>query len=151
MIRGITFRCRPVSSVLIRVLIRLFSCYNFLVWIIPSFKYMCFWLGALQQHKWLVDFAVPVYWCVIFSIIQSSSTQSTHKSCVCFGTVYPKQYVRGFVVLPLAHWGWDKIDAISQTTFSNAFSWMKMLELRLKFHWSLFPRVQLTICQHWFR
>ena len=35
--------------------------------------------------------------------------------------------------------------------FSNAFSWMKMLELRLKFHWSLFPRVQLAIFQHWFR
>ena len=28
----------------------------------------------------------------------------------------------------LTHWGRDKMDAISQTTFSNAFSWMKMLE-----------------------
>ena len=44
-----------------------------------------------------------------------------------------------------------QMDAISQTTFSNAFSWMKMLEFRLKFHWRLFPRVQLTISQHWFR
>ena len=26
-----------------------------------------------------------------------------------------------------------------------------MFEFRLKFHWSLFPRVQLTISQHWFR
>ena len=26
-----------------------------------------------------------------------------------------------------------------------------MLQLRLKLHWSLFPRVQLTIFQHWFR
>ena len=40
--------------------------------------------------------------------------------------------------------------AIFQTTFSNAFSWMKMYEFRLKFHWSLFPRVELTIFQHWF-
>ena len=40
--------------------------------------------------------------------------------------------------------------AISQTTFSNAFSWMKMLEFRLKCHWNLFPRVQLTIFQQWF-
>ena len=37
------------------------------------------------------------------------------------------------------------MDAISQTTFSKAFSWMKMFELRLKFHWSLFPMVQLAI------
>ena len=28
---------------------------------------------------------------------------------------------------------------------------MKMFEYRLKFHWSLFLRVQLTIFQHWFR
>ena len=40
-----------------------------------------------------------------------------------------------------------QMDAISQTTFSNAFSWMKMFEFRLK----LFPRVQLTIFHHWFR
>ena len=40
---------------------------------------------------------------------------------------------------------------ISQTTFSNAFSWMKMYEFRLRFHWRLLPRVQLTILQHWFR
>ena len=51
----------------------------------------------------------------------------------------------------LTHWGRDQIDDISQTTFSSAFSWMKMFQLRLKFHWSLFPRVQLAIIQHWFR
>ena len=38
-----------------------------------------------------------------------------------------------------------------QTTFSNAFSWMKIVIFQIKFHWSLFLRVQLTICQHWFR
>ena len=41
--------------------------------------------------------------------------------------------------------------AILQTTFWNAFSWMKMYEFQLKFHWSWFVRVQLTIYQHWFR
>ena len=51
----------------------------------------------------------------------------------------------------LTHWGRDEMYNISQTTFSNAFSSMKMLEFRLKIHWSLFPRVQLTISQHWFR
>ena len=40
---------------------------------------------------------------------------------------------------------------ISQTTFSNAFSWMKIFTYRLKFHWNLFPRVQLTVFEHWFR
>ena len=54
-------------------------------------------------------------------------------------------------VLCLTHWGRDKMATVSQTTLSNAFSWMKMLEFRLRFHWSLFLRVQLTIIQHWFR
>ena len=51
----------------------------------------------------------------------------------------------------LTHRGRDKMDAILQTIFSNAFSWMKMFEFRLKFHWSLFLRAQLIIFQHWFR
>ena len=50
----------------------------------------------------------------------------------------------------LKHLGWDKMAAISQTTPLNTFSWMKMLEFRLKFHWRLFLRVQLTIFQHCF-
>ena len=35
------------------------------------------------------------------------------------------------------------MSAISQTTFSNAFSWMKSFVFWLKFYWSLFLRVQL--------
>ena len=33
----------------------------------------------------------------------------------------------------------------------KCISWMKMLEFRLKFHWNLFIRVQLTMFKHWFR
>ena len=51
----------------------------------------------------------------------------------------------------LIHLRLDKMAAISQTTVWNAFSWIKSVLLRFKFHWSLFPRVQLTIFQHWFR
>ena len=64
---------------------------------------------------------------------------------------YAKWHLFGLGLNELTHWGRDKMTAISQTILSNAFSWMKMLELRLKFHWSLFPRVQLTIYKHWFR
>ena len=45
----------------------------------------------------------------------------------------------------------DKVAAISQQIFSDAFSWMKSFVFWLKFHWSLFLMVQLTITQHWFR
>ena len=34
-------------------------------------------------------------------------------------------------------------------TFSIAVSWMKMYEFQLRFHWNLFPSVQLTKSQHW--
>ena len=51
----------------------------------------------------------------------------------------------------LTHWGRDKMADISQTTFSNAFSWMKIHQFRLILHWSLFLRVELTIFQHRFR
>ena len=51
----------------------------------------------------------------------------------------------------LTHCSRDKMAATLQTTHSNAFSWMKMLEFRLQFNWSLFLRVQATIFQHWFR
>ena len=51
----------------------------------------------------------------------------------------------------LTHWGWDKIAAIFQTTFSNAFSSMKLCEFWLRFHWNLFLSVKLTIFQHWLR
>ena len=61
----------------------------------------------------------------------------------------PHDLVKG--ILGLTHWGREKMDAISQTTFWSAVSWMKMFEFPMKFHWSLFLRVQLTIFQHWFR
>ena len=51
----------------------------------------------------------------------------------------------------VTHCGLDKVADISQTTFSNAFSWMEICEFRLTFHWSLFLWIKLTIFQHWFR
>ena len=46
----------------------------------------------------------------------------------------------------LTHWA-----TILQTTFPDAFSWMKIYEFRLIFHWTLFLRVKLTKFHHWFR
>ena len=53
--------------------------------------------------------------------------------------------------LLVTHWSRDKMATISQTTLSNAFSWISLLEFRLKLHWSVSPRVKSTISQHWFR
>ena len=51
----------------------------------------------------------------------------------------------------IVHWGWDIMATIYQTTYSITITWMKMFEFWLKFHWSLFLRVQLRIFQHWLR
>ena len=51
----------------------------------------------------------------------------------------------------LTHGGRDKMADIFQTTFSNAFSLMKIYEFSIRFHWSLFLRFKSTIFQHWFR
>ena len=45
----------------------------------------------------------------------------------------------------LTHFPLDKMTAISQTIFSDTFSWIESLAFWLKFHWSLFLMVQLTI------
>ena len=66
----------------------------------------------------------------------------------CFHCIFQAS---GVISEPSTHWGRDKMAAVAQTTLSNAFSWMKISEFRLRFHWSLFLREQLTIIQHWFR
>ena len=38
-----------------------------------------------------------------------------------------------------------------RTTLSDAFSWMKMYKLRLRFHWSLLLRFELAKFQHCYR
>ena len=40
-------------------------------------------------------------------------------------------------LFPLTHRGRNKM-AISHTTFSSAFSWMKTFEFEMKFHWNMF-------------
>ena len=70
-----------------------------------------------------------------------SHTASKFYEALAWGACKPKC---------LTHWGRNKNTAILRT-FSNVFSWMKMYEFWLKFHWILFLRVQLTIFQHWFR
>ena len=51
----------------------------------------------------------------------------------------------------LTHWGRDTMAFNFQTTISNAFSWMKISNFRLKFHYKLFQVAQLATFQHWYR
>ena len=57
-------------------------------------------------------------------------------------TCYESDHTNTF---QLTHLPMDIMAAISQTIFSDAFLWMKSFVIWLKFHWSLFVRVQFTI------
>ena len=77
-------------------------------------------------------------------------TQAKHPVCCLkkysiIKVMSPKHYIWQ---VDSTNWGRDKMAGISQTTVSNAFSWMKIFEFRLIFPWSVFLRVQLTILQH---
>ena len=105
------------------------------------------------------SFAKILYICCRTTICCSANICCGATICCCIDIVLCSVSTSGdccnnFICwcnLFVTHWGRNNMAAISQTTLSNAFSWMKMLQFRLKFHWSWFLRVQLTIFQHWFR
>ena len=95
----------------------------------------------MQKKQWLLAISWAAH---TTHIITSNGTRTKHHGpSVCY------QQPRGlFCWYWLTHWGWDKMAAIFQTTFSNVFSCMKMYEFWERFHWRFFLRVQLTIFQH---
>ena len=64
------------------------------------------------------------------------------KCCVFFISAYVKN---NDIQCQLTNWGRGRMAALFQTTFWNAFSWLKMYKFRLRFHWIMFPKVQSTI------
>ena len=56
-----------------------------------------------------------------------------------------------FLGSKLTHWGWDKMAAIFSEGIFKYILFNEKCIFRLRFHWSLFPRVQFTIFQHWCR
>ena len=45
----------------------------------------------------------------------------------------------------------NAIKSESSHNISNTFFKIKICKFRLRFHWGLFPRIQLTIFRYWFR
>ena len=84
-------------------------------------------------------------WTSLLTSILKSKYPSACVKNPTFGDSLVTAFTKRNIHVPLTHWGRDEMDNISQTTFSNAFSWIKMFEFRLKFYWSLFVRVQLKI------
>ena len=132
--------------------------YLYFLWFIDTERHNWWNLSSWRTTVWYMANAVAGYGMVIqgfrpstvlllayFPLNRPTSFASTIEA------EWHEGYMRQWIRPSLTHWGWDKMAAIFQTTFSNALSWMKMYEFRLRFHWILFPRVQLTISQHWCR
>ena len=110
--------------------------------------------GDLRRYRAHYDVIVMDLW----KLPEGSFTRSAHECDLwylyCDYTFKIIASLRGsfdYNGLKLTYWCPDKMAAIFQKTFSNAFSWIKIYEFWLRFHWSLFPMVQLTIFHHWFR
>ena len=87
------------------------------------------------QIHWIYD-SFTHYWCSSATFVIFSFSTTSHSSCSC-KCVSVKE-------MQLTHRGRGKSATIWQTTFSNAFSWMKMYEFRLRFPWIFFPKIQIN-------
>ena len=66
-------------------------------------------------------------------------------------TLRSKQDTYQQVLLSFSCWGWDKVATILQTTYSDSFSRMKVIDFfLLKFQWNVCTRIKSTISQRWF-
>ena len=108
-----------------------------------------------------LQWTVILFYC--FDSVYMHYYAHSHNGCYCqtaaclktmllsLQHAFENESCAAIIAIISTHWSRNEMDAISQTTFWSAFSWMKMFEFRIRFHWSLFLRVQLMIIQHWFR
>ena len=68
-------------------------------------------------------------------------------------TAQPLQFGNGYVISPHTKHieAAKKWPPFSRPHFQMHFREWKIYRFRVRFQWNLFPRVQLTISQHWFR
>ena len=130
--------------------------YSSIISLVP-FDSLCYIIQPFSEkkHKQFTASAACIFmldlntlWYLTREMHSNGNNRQENMNCVAISWDVLRMRLHNTVVNSLRP---RQMDAISQTTFSNAFSWMKMFEFRLKFHWSLFPMVQLTIFQHWFR
>ena len=100
------------------------------------------------KHTSIALFAVIIFTNRVDFISHEKSpcySDQSAKWCFSRGSTVLQYLFRRKAKNSLSYWGRDKMAANFLTTFSNAFPWMEIYQFRLRFHWSLFPRVQLTI------
>ena len=102
------------------------------------------WCCIIHQHVQCLNWS-----CTEMVLWLHLASNLTWHLLICFYWWIELGWTYLLLKFQLTHLPHDKMAAISQMMFSDAFSWMKSFVFCLKFHWSLFLRVQVTIPQHW--
>ena len=81
---------------------------------------------------------IVIWWITAALWPQEWKNRGNNMDCVELGSIHHglmELEKWALLVHWLSYWGPDKMAAFPQTTISNAFSWMKMFKLRLRFLW----------------
>ena len=114
-----------------------------------SFKKMHFKMSSGKWEPFCLSL-LKVSWLHIFNINSVENSSSSHALIIHQNMqVTLSGWVRTMMFCTvhqesktpegLTHWGWDKMAAIFQMTFSDTFSWMKVFEFCLIFHCFFIP------------
>ena len=95
------------------------------------------WNSSFHDIKSFLIGLMIVKYNICYHTIKSKHAYNLADTAWWYGKVL---YFTGPLWRKSTHWGRDKMAAISQT----AFSWMKIYQFRLRFHWNFFLRVQIN-------
>ena len=104
------------------------------------------WHGLTLIPEWISNY-IPYKMCNEMSY--SIQLQWFYRS------EYPSMFVNTHCCTKRAKYAYPDVQCdilcLHIEAFSNGFSWTNLYEFWLKFHWSLFLGIHITIFQHWFR
>ena len=106
-----------------------------------SFKKMRLKVSSAKRPQWVKLTKDTLYPEIILCMHTANEKQCYNVMSHWLAT-YTKMVPKYLIFT--TNWGWDRMIANLQMTFRNSFSgWFK-------FHWNLFPMIQLLIIQNWF-
>ena len=121
----------------------------------PKHVYCVVFAMSSQPYPTVIDtriFVIGLVICCLWCFAYSLYSVNCIFNWICFNFIRTDNIgaftlftLHIYVIYVNTHWDWDKMAAICQTTLPNAFFWMEMCEYRLRFHRSLFIRVQSII------
>ena len=153
----IIVKCNPMSIILIsaKAQIDLQLYIDLSCSVNPWFLFLIY-IHPFSSHLFFSLLVYYVQILIVFSYKVTSTIQHLSAKFYCSKVLFDPNrdlhvWRHNLTCIISTHWGRDKMAAIFQTAFSNASFLIKINKFRLRTQWSLCPRVQSKILQHWFR